>query len=150
MNQTLATPGSRILATLVDGLMFMVCIGIGLGIMFLVGMIMGDANEDTVSIIVMVVMGTCVLIPWIINVVLISKSGQTVGKKTLGIQMRNKETGQPAGFTDGFLMRSVVFGFVTNIPFVGFLVAIADIIMLFPEGHETIHDRIAKTIVTQV
>jgi uncharacterized RDD family membrane protein YckC len=90
------------------------------------------------------------LIPPIVNIVLISMSGQTVGKKAMGTRMVLESTGEPAKFVQGFLVRQLAFGFITNIPIVGPFIALADIGFLFSENQKTLHDRLAGTVVINV
>lgn len=149
----LATPGSRILATLVDTALYMVAAAIGIGLSVALIAIFGSGNpqaEQTgVTIAAMVIYGGSIFLAYAYNVFMITKLGQTVGKRALGIRMVNKQTGVTASFTDGFLIRNLVFGFLTGIPLVGAFIALADLVFLFLEGHETLHDKLAKTIVVK-
>lgn len=149
----LATPGSRILATLVDTALYMVAAAIGIGLSVALFAIFGSDNpqaEQTgVAMAAMVIYGGSIFLAYAYNVFMITKLGQTVGKRALGIRMVNKQTGVTASFTDGFLIRNLVFGFLTGIPLVGAFIAIADLVFLFLEGHETLHDKLAKTIVVK-
>ena len=88
-------------------------------------------------------------VPMIINCVLIAKSGQSVGKKIVGTRMVDQDSGETSGFVQGFLIRTFVFQLICNIPFIGFIIALVDIIFLFTEGNQTLHDRLARTRVVK-
>ncbi|TWT50498.1 RDD family protein [Rubripirellula amarantea] len=148
-NFELASPGIRIAATLIDGAMYILFGVIGF---FAAGAILvAKADPDDVSAqnaAFYIVLGFF-FVPYIANMVLISLRGQSVGKLLLGIQIRNQATGAPATFFDGFLVRVFGFNVITNIPILGFFVAVADLVYLFMEGHETLHDKMARTMVVK-
>ena len=72
-----------------------------------------------------------------------------LGKKLVGTRMVSQLTGAPVGFTQGFLIRQVGFGFFTGLPLIGVVIAIADIVYLFLEDHITLHDKLANTMVVR-
>ena len=127
----LATPGARILAALVDTGMFLAAGALALGIAFGVGaMSAGQGNGElspTVNTILLVLFYALILTPYLINIVLISKSGQSVGKKVMKLRIVNAQTGVQASFADGVFKRMFLFGIYTSIPLIGAFVAIADI-----------------------
>lgn len=144
----IASPGVRLSGVLVDGLFQLLGVGIGFGAAFLVNVVMGDT--DTAATVGIVFLGIFAVIPPIINVVLISMSGQSIGKKLVGSRIVVEATGATAGFFHGVLMRQILFGFVTGIPFIGGIVALIDPFMVFSENAKTLHDRMAGTIVVRV
>ena len=150
---TLASPGTRILAVLIDGAMFLGFVMVGGIISAVLGAIVMPANPEDVTPTTILLANSptivAFLIAHIINIYFISQSGQSVGKMAMGIRMVNSQTGVTASFSDGWFSRVVVFGFLTGIPVIGGFVAIADIVFLFLDGHETIHDKVAKTMVVQ-
>jgi uncharacterized RDD family membrane protein YckC len=152
-DMTLASPGTRIAAVLLDGLMYAVIIGGGFGIGTAILAFFGgevDAEPSAGAFLAFnIVTWGCIAVAYLINIVLISKSGQSVGKKMLKIKMVNSQTGVTASFSDGWFTRSVVFGFLAGLPLIGIFIAITDIVFLFKEGHETLHDKLAKTMVVQ-
>jgi uncharacterized RDD family membrane protein YckC len=104
----LATPGSRILATLVDTAFYMVAAGIGIGLSVAVAAIFGggqpQGERPGLAVAMMVIYGGSIFLAYVYNVFMIAKLGQTLGKRSMGIRMVNKETGVPASFLDGFLI----------------------------------------------
>ena len=152
-NMTLAGPGLRIIATLIDGLMygFFAIAGVATAVA-IYGTAVLESNEGAPnpnSPAFVIILTAFYFTGQLINIILISMSGQTVGKKVMGIRIVNSSTGVTASFGDGWFTRNVVFGFLCNIPLVGFFIAIADIVYLFMDGHETVHDKLAKTMVVQ-
>lgn len=147
-NMQIAGVGARIGGALVDGLFQMIGVGIALGIIFSVGALEENGQQPGPAALAAIIVGVLIaLVPPIVNIVLISMSGQTVGKKALGTRMVLESTGEPAKFVHGFLVRQLAFGFITNIPFVGPFIALADIGFLFSENAKTLHDRLAGTVV---
>lgn len=143
--------GKRIGGAVVDGIFVMIGFAVGIGLSVASVAILGPPAEDadpfaTVGFWVILVGAA---IPTIINYVLVSKSGQTLGKKMVGTVIVDKDSGVPVGFGQGIFKRSMVFGFITGIPIVGPLIALVDIGFLFTEEHQTLHDRLANTLVVE-
>ncbi|HTJ80424.1 MAG TPA: RDD family protein [Polyangiaceae bacterium] len=80
----------------------------------------------------------------IYNWVLISKRGQTLGKKWLNIKIV-KLDGSPVDFVSGVILREWVQGFINNLPWIGGIVALIDACMIFSQDQQCMHDKIAKT-----
>ena len=164
--QELASVGQRIGGTLLDGVLHMLMMLPGLiigGGMFVGGIAAalqaeanGGGSDEAAAMAVggilvgfLIILGNG-LIPMVVNIVLISKSGQSLGKKIIGTRMVSQHTGETVGFVHGFLLRTFVFQLITLIPVVGTLIALADIGFLFTEGNQTLHDRLAGTRVVRV
>jgi uncharacterized RDD family membrane protein YckC len=81
-----------------------------------------------------------------IDVTLLARNGQTIGKKLLGIKVVRVD-GSPVSFVRVFFVRYVGNTFLTLIPLVGSLYSLVDCLMIFSESRRTVHDRIADTIV---
>jgi uncharacterized RDD family membrane protein YckC len=82
----------------------------------------------------------------VVNCVLLSRNAQTIGKKLLGIKILRTD-GSQATLGRIFLTRYLpirLFGFI---PFVGPIIALVDVLMIFGEEKRCLHDRIADTIV---
>lgn len=78
---------------------------------------------------------------WIYQMVLISQSGQSLGKKWTGIKIV-KIDGSEVDFTSGVVLRSWVIGAINAI--IG-IVGIVDVLMIFAEDRRCLHDHIAGT-----
>ena len=86
-------------------------------------------------------------IAWVIfNWVMITKSGQTVGKKLMSTRIVSESTGQIPDFVQGVLLRSIVFALLNQI--VPFL-ALVDMCWIFGENRQCLHDLLAKTRVVE-
>jgi uncharacterized RDD family membrane protein YckC len=88
----------------------------------------------------------CALVVLAIDITLLARNGQTIGKKLLGIKVVRVD-GSPVSFVRVFFVRYVFNTFLTLIPLVGSLYSLVDSLMIFGESRRTVHDRIADTIV---
>ena len=69
------------------------------------------------------------------------KSGQTLGKKALGIRIVKMNTGLNGGFVPNVLLRIILNGLIGVITFYG----LVDILFIFRSDCRCIHDLIAGT-----
>jgi uncharacterized RDD family membrane protein YckC len=81
---------------------------------------------------------------WIYQWYLVSTTGQTLGKRWAGIRIV-KVDGSPVTFVSAVLMRSWVFSALTMVPYIGTVLALADIVMIFGSERRTVHDHLAGT-----
>jgi uncharacterized RDD family membrane protein YckC len=81
-----------------------------------------------------------------INLYLLHRSGQTMGKKLVGIRITRSD-GSRAALSRIVFVRIFPFYLATLIPFVGFVVSLADPLFIFSESRKCLHDRLADTIV---
>jgi len=86
------------------------------------------------------------LIVLAIDLVLLARNGQTIGKKLLGIKVVSVD-GSPVSLFRVFFLRYVCNTVLTLIPLFGSLYSLVDCLMIFGESRRTVHDRIADTIV---
>lgn len=77
---------------------------------------------------------------------LLHRSGQTLGKKLLGIKIVRSD-GSRAGLGRIIGLRYLVPTLIGMIPYVGWLFSIIDPLFIFAEDRRCLHDRIADTIV---
>jgi uncharacterized RDD family membrane protein YckC len=92
------------------------------------------------------VLGALVVLAIDLN--LLARNGQTIGKKLLGIKVVRVD-GSPVSLVRVFFVRYVCNTFLTLIPLFGSLYSLVDCLMIFGESRRTVHDRIADTIVIQ-
>jgi uncharacterized RDD family membrane protein YckC len=102
---------------------------------------MGLGTLSIVGIGAMVVLG-------IINLVMLWKTGQTIGKKIVGMRIVRTD-GNRASFPRLFFLRYLVPGIVTAIPIVGLVFWFIDVLWIFGEQRRCVHDLIADTIVVE-
>jgi uncharacterized RDD family membrane protein YckC len=86
----------------------------------------------------------------LVNVVMLSLRGQSIGKWLTGIQIVMFQSGVPAGFVRAVLLRSVVMSVLGSIAYVGVGIQLFDILCIFRADHRCLHDLIADTMVVRV
>ena len=85
----------------------------------------------------------------IINIKLLINHGQTVGKKVLGIKIVDLDGGLP-GLKKHLFKRYAVYFLPGQIPLVGQLFSMINILFIFGKEKRCIHDFVAKTKVVMV
>lgn len=84
-----------------------------------------------------------------INGYLIAKSGQTVGKKLLGIRVVGPE-GTPPTFATYVGIRLMPFWIAGMLPGIGNFIGLVDALLIFRSSRRCLHDQIANTDVVKV
>jgi uncharacterized RDD family membrane protein YckC len=92
------------------------------------------------------IVGLLFLVLFAINLTLLYRSGQTIGKKLVGIHIRRSD-GTRAALARIFFVRGLPFNIIAFVPFIGFIVSLADPLFIFSESRKCLHDRLADTIV---
>jgi uncharacterized RDD family membrane protein YckC len=87
--------------------------------------------------------------PVILYAIMVTKSGQTLGKKCLKIRILDSGSGELPGFVKGVVIRGWVIVLLYCIPVLGAIFALVDVCMIFREGNRCLHDDIAGTIVVE-
>jgi uncharacterized RDD family membrane protein YckC len=147
-----ADRGTRLLAALVDGLVFMAMVyiplAIGLG-MAGAGAAIGASTDSAMPFNFAALFGTAGLlalaglIAWVvITYRLVARNGQTIAKKWFGIKVVRSD-GSKASVGRIFWLRNVVNAILGVIPLYGLI----DILWIFGEERRCLHDKIADTIV---
>lgn len=75
----------------------------------------------------------------------LARSAQTIGKKALGIQVVNASDGKPTPLTRLILWRFIPNTLAAQIPYVGPMLAMANVLLIFRSDRRCIHDHIAGT-----
>lgn len=81
-----------------------------------------------------------------INIYLMRKNGQSIGKKIVGIKVVRTD-GSPVSLFRIFFLRYVLNTFFTLIPGVGGLYSLVDSLMIFGDARRCVHDHLADTLV---
>lgn len=81
----------------------------------------------------------------VLQIVLVSKQGQSLGKKLVGTRIVMKDTMENGGFVVNVLKRGLLNGLLSLIP--GYF--LVDSLFVFREDRRCVHDMIAGTIVIQ-
>ena len=151
-----ATRGARFAAALIDGLAVggvVAVIGIAAAIAIpaytsyqkRVGAV-GAANAGTsmVAIVLGVLAFAAILGVFIYTGVLVYRYGQTIGKRVMGIRVVRTD-GTRVAFSRFIFLRWLPIALLGMIPFLGYLVSLLDMLLIFRENRLCIHDNIADT-----
>ena len=144
----LADRGLRLAAVLLDGLfagvaMVPLFIGLFAGIGPDGKMQMGVGSTIAFALGVLLFLG---IVAW--NCVLLSRAGQTIAKKMLGIRVVRRD-GSHCGLARIFFARYLPVTLLGAIPFIGSLVSLVDALLIFRDDRRCLHDEIADTIVVK-
>ncbi|MGH9460710.1 MAG: RDD family protein, partial [Vicinamibacteria bacterium] len=89
------------------------------------------------------IIGPAILAVYTIHILI--RDGQTLGKKAMKIRIVNYDDGGNPGFNRVIVMRGIVNGILSSIPFYAFV----DVLFIFGSEQRCLHDLIAKTKVVQ-
>ncbi|PNK61703.1 RDD family protein [Psychrobacter sp. FDAARGOS_221] len=155
----LASIASRVLAGLIDALLFIACY-----IPFLSGInydfakitaTNGDMEKMTQLALsvpehLSSITSIMFLALFTIQLLLLLRRGQTLGKLLNGIRIVDEQSKKLASATNVILLRSVVTSALYLIPMIGTMIMLADfVVMTLNKQRRSIHDKIAKTIVVK-
>lgn len=90
--------------------------------------------------------GVSMLLFLILNIPLLYKYGQTIGKRIMGIRI-SRTDGSRAGLARILFLRYFLMGLVNAIPFLGVATSLLDPLMIFQKSRRCLHDLIADTVV---
>lgn len=142
----LAGRGARLGAQLLNGLTTIPGI-----ILFAVGMNGADPETGAptgMGIVFWVVAGLYFLFLLIVNLRLIAREGQSLGKKWANVRVVRTD-GSRASLGRLVGLRYIVNSMIGSIPIIGPVYALVDIGFIFREDRRTIHDMIADTKVVE-
>ena len=137
----LASPWARLAAVIIDVLIYIAVVIPSAAIGFFV---VGEEFGATVFAVV------AFIVVFIIQMVLLGSRGQTIGKIAMKVRIVDSATGMHPGWARIVLLRTVVNGILTGIPFVGGIYWLVDSLFIFRADHRTIHDMIAGTRVDKI
>ncbi len=126
---------ARLGAAIVDGIVLVVPIAVFAVVTPL--LVRGPGGETVASVFILL----SFLIVFIFQMVLLTKDGQTLGKKALGIRIVKMNTGLNGGFVPNVLLRLIVNVLLWVIP----MYILVDILFIFRSDRRCIHDLIAGT-----
>ena len=85
----------------------------------------------------------------VVNCVLLHRHGQTIGKRMLGIRIVRRD-GRPVGLLRVFGLRWLPITLLSLIPYVGIVIGLVNVLMIFGDDRRCLHDLIADTTVVKV
>ena len=152
----LAERGSRLGAKCLDGLTVlavMLAAGIVAAIAIpLLGLLHGTGDRHfglTIAALLAGLMGFLAMLALIIwNCVWLQRYGQTVGKRVLHIRIV-RSSGERASLGRIFGLRYAPMILLGAVPYLGFLITLADYLLVFRDSRKCLHDQFADTIVVK-
>jgi uncharacterized RDD family membrane protein YckC len=102
----------------------------------------GDPDISPVGV-ALVILGSVALL--IIQLVLLTTQGQTIGKKMMSIRIARYDDDGLPGFVKAVLLRGIVPGLMGSVPVIGGIFALVNILFIFRDDRRCIHDLIAGT-----
>ncbi|MBW3597481.1 MAG: RDD family protein, partial [Planctomycetes bacterium] len=138
----LSSRWKRLAGAIADGFFYM--IGAGPGFIL---MIATAEQNDAAAMAGLGLMLLGMLAVGIINWVMITRSGQSIAKRMLGMRIIRYDTGELPGFVNGVLLRSWVPAAINQ---ACNLFGLIDAVWIFNEERRCIHDLIAQTVVIDV
>lgn len=156
-----ADRGLRLVAVLLDGLVTSICalpglFSLGTGFLGIVLAASRGQPPDLSAIdagqmlLGFALLGSATFALAIVQIVMISTRGQTIGKRIVGIRIVRCSTGALPGFVHGWLLRSCLIGIIGLVPVAGSIFSLVDICFIFGANRRCIHDLMADTKVVKV
>jgi uncharacterized RDD family membrane protein YckC len=137
-----ADPGARLGAYLLDALIFfgMVYVPFLVGLFITAALTKGDSSFPALIGFLFLIAGLAV---WLVMTFRnIAENGQSIAKKIMGIKVVRSD-GSPVSLGRIILLRNLVNMALGFVPFY----ALVDILFIFNEQRQCLHDKIADTIV---
>jgi uncharacterized RDD family membrane protein YckC len=149
LSSVVADRGTRLGAAILDSFIFMLMVYapvvIGAVAAGAASQAAEAAESSNAAIGVGFVLGLIGLIVWsAITIVLMKRNGQSIGKKATGIKVVRSD-GSPVSVSRLIWLRNVVNWIISIIPLYGFI----DVLFIFGESRQCLHDKIADTIVVK-
>jgi uncharacterized RDD family membrane protein YckC len=144
-----ADRGTRLGAAILDGIIFGVMVYLPIGVAaFMGGIAAGTTGGDVnLGAILIGSLGLALVgfIVWCwLTIKYVKQNGQSIAKKLLAIKVVRAD-GSPISLGRIFWLRNVVNGLISIIPLYG----IIDMLFIFGESRQCLHDKIADTIVVK-
>ncbi|MCA9187238.1 MAG: RDD family protein [Pirellulaceae bacterium] len=137
-----ATRGARFTGALIDGMVRLVAAAPGL--YMYVAFAESDEQLSMAGMLILMIATTMVSA---INWILVTSSGQTIGKKIVGTRIVSQQDEALPGFLRGVVLRMWVPGFINQ---VCGLFSIVDALYIFKDDRRCVHDLMANTKVIAV
>ena len=142
----LASLGNRFLGALID-VAVMIPLLLIYTVLIFSGVISTDAASSLAFRVVSPVIGCGIFL--LIHGYLLATKGQTVGKMVMKTQIVGND-GKFVPFVPLILKRYLPLWVVTQIPYLGPLIALANVLVIFRSNRKCMHDEIAGTKVIQL
>lgn len=145
-----ASRGKRLGAALIDGLVSLVWIVplVGGGLWRFDSALHGQGSTH-VSGLLMFLGAVLALVVLVVNLLLIHRGGQTIGKRALDIAVVRSD-GSPIAVARYVFLRSLPILLLALVPLVGRLAGLVDALVIFGGERRCLHDYIADSIVVDL
>lgn len=142
-----ASRGIRLVASLIDMAPVLVAMVVVGGVMVATGAKDFDKLPESTQIGVAAGLGLLLLAVAVVQLYLLAKHSQTIGKRMCKIRIYDIHSGRPADWIHTILLRIFVNGAIGSVPCVGGFYGLVDILFIFREDRRCLHDLIASTVV---
>jgi len=137
-----ADRGTRLGASILDGLIFMLMVYLPFVVGVTLSGVSGDSTNST-AVLSGSVVALIGLVVWCwITVRSVARTGQSIAKKMLGIKVVRTD-GSPASLGRVIWLRNILNSVLGIVPLYGLI----DPLFIFAESRQCLHDKIADTIV---
>ncbi|MGE3510959.1 MAG: RDD family protein [Vicinamibacterales bacterium] len=137
---------TRLGASLLDALIGLIVVYVPI---VLAAFIVSAGDRSVVAMMAGVVVGLSGFLVWAYFTFLnVKRTGQSLGKKMLGIKVV-RTNGAPASVGRIFWLRNIANGLISTIPVLGVVYALVDLLFIFTESRQCLHDKLADTIVVK-
>lgn len=154
-DSTLAHPGLRLVAALIDGFIESLCwLPTSQAVMHSLGNIISSGQLNPQDLVETVTSSISLSLPYLAGLVLLQATlltlrGQTVGKILTRIRIVRARDGSHAGFVHAFLLRGFLPRCLRHVPLVGVVFWFVDNCFIFRDDHRCLHDLMAGTKVVK-
>lgn len=142
----LARPMDRLQAQVVDG--FLGAISLVVGMILGLGVQSVFGREDLPYAFTVCMVGAFVAL-WTYQLFLLGRSGQTLGKRMASVRIVRSDGSKP-GFGRIFWLRTVLPTAIGFIPALGTIFGLVDVLAIFGQSRQCIHDTFADTVVVDL
>lgn len=149
-NNDLASRGSRLVAVIIDGI---IAVPILIVIAKLTGFwdriiprLVSGTPLNFEEIIIIFCVGQCLFL--ILNGYFLSKDGQTIGKRIIGIKIVGIQR-ENVGLMKIYFLRYLITSIISQIPVIRSFFNLINILFIFGKERRCLHDRIAGTVVVK-
>lgn len=149
LRQVAAERGTRLAAAMLDGLVFGAMVYLPILVVMIGGAAVAGPGQPTpgltTALAAGVLIGVIGFVIWCwLTIKYVRANGQSIAKKICDIKVVRAD-GSPISLGRLFWLRNVVNGMLAVIPLYGLI----DILFIFGEGRQCLHDKIADTIVVK-
>jgi uncharacterized RDD family membrane protein YckC/Tfp pilus assembly major pilin PilA len=107
-----------------------------------------QSNDAEIFLAIGIALIVFVIAVFVVNLVLLHKNGQTIGKRLFAIKIVRTD-GSRAGLLRIIFLRFLPTSILSSIPFIGYIFALLDPLLIFQKSRRCLHDLIADTIVIE-